>query len=64
MITVGVNIIAVFIIENTMMVLLYIVLYINDMSIALKDMSKVNKLKAQLKNEFEMKDLGAKKILE
>ena len=39
-------------------------LYVDDMLIAAKNMSEVDKLKAQLKQEFEMKDLGAaKKIL-
>jgi len=42
----------------------YLPLYIDDMLIAAKDISKVDKLKAQLKQEFEMKDSGAaKKIL-
>ncbi|CAH9096877.1 unnamed protein product [Cuscuta epithymum] len=43
---------------------IYLLLYVNDMLIASPDMSLVNKLKSQLSNEFEMKDLGAaKKIL-
>jgi len=42
----------------------YLLLYVDDMLIAAKNMSEVNKLKAQLKQEFELKDLGAaKKIL-
>ena len=42
-----------------------LLLYVDDMLIAAKDMPEVDKLKAQLKQEFEMKDLGAaKKILE
>ena len=42
----------------------YLLLYVDDMLITAKDMSEVDKLKAQLKQEFEMKDLGAaKKIL-
>jgi len=42
----------------------YLLLYTDDMLITTKDMSKVDKLKAQLKQEFEMKDLiAAKKIL-
>ena len=41
-----------------------LVLYVDDMLILAKDQSEVNKLKAQLSSEFEMKDLGqAKKIL-
>ena len=43
---------------------IYLLLYVDDMLIAAKNMSEVGKLKAQLKQEFEMKDLGAvKKIL-
>ena len=43
---------------------IYLLLYIDDMLIATKDMSEINRLKAQLNGEFEMKDLGpAKKIL-
>ena len=43
----------------------YLLLYADDMLIAAKDISKVDKLKVQLKQEFEVKDLGAaKKILE
>ena len=42
----------------------YLFLYVDDMLIAAKDMSEVDKLKAQLKQEFEMKNLRAvKKIL-
>ena len=42
----------------------YFLLYVDDMLIAAKDMSGVEKLKAKLKQEFEMKDFGAaKKIL-
>ena len=42
----------------------YLLLYVDDMLIASKSISEINKLKAQLSNEFEMKDLGvAKKIL-
>ena len=52
--------IVVFIIGSLMMVLLYI----DDMLIAAKDISKVDKLKVQLKQEFKIKDLGAaEKIL-
>ncbi|KAK3124886.1 hypothetical protein QOZ80_7BG0595510 [Eleusine coracana subsp. coracana] len=43
---------------------IYLLLYVDDMLIAAKDKSEIAKLKAQLSNEFEMKDLGAtKKIL-
>ncbi|GJR53654.1 transposable element [Tanacetum coccineum] len=42
----------------------YLLLYVDDMLIASKNMSEIDQLKAQLKSEFEMKDLGAaKKIL-
>ena len=42
----------------------YLLLYVDGMLIATKNMSEVDKLKAQLKQEFEMKDLKtAKKIL-
>ncbi|ONK68535.1 uncharacterized protein A4U43_C05F12950 [Asparagus officinalis] len=42
----------------------YLLLYVDDMLIAAKDMSEINELKSQLKHEFEMKNLGAtKKIL-
>ncbi len=43
---------------------IYLLLYVDDMLIAAKDKSEIAKLKSQLSNEFEMKDLGAaKKIL-
>jgi transposase InsO family protein len=42
----------------------YLLLYVDDMLIAAKSMSAVNKLKKQLGKEFDMKDLGgARKIL-
>ncbi|KAG8491868.1 hypothetical protein CXB51_015214 [Gossypium anomalum] len=42
----------------------YILLYVDDMLIAAKDKGEIRKVKAQLSEEFEMKDLGpAKKIL-
>lgn len=42
----------------------YLVLYIDDMLIAVKDKADVRNVKSQLSKEFEMKDLGAaKKIL-
>nr|KYP53356.1 Retrovirus-related Pol polyprotein from transposon TNT 1-94 [Cajanus cajan] len=43
---------------------IYLLLYVDDMLIASRDKSLISKLKAQLNNEFEMKELGAaKKIL-
>ncbi|KAG8496044.1 hypothetical protein CXB51_009475 [Gossypium anomalum] len=42
----------------------YILLYVDDMLIVAKEKGKIRKVKAQLSEEFEMKDLGpAKKIL-
>ncbi|KAG8472856.1 hypothetical protein CXB51_034830 [Gossypium anomalum] len=42
----------------------YLLLYIDDMLIAAKDKGEIRKVKAQLSEEFKMKDLGpAKKIL-
>nr|GEV48213.1 putative polyprotein [Tanacetum cinerariifolium] len=42
----------------------YLLMYVDDMLIAAKNMVVINDLKALLKSEFEMKDLGtAKKIL-
>ena len=42
----------------------YLLLYVNDMLIATKNKTHIQKLKAQLKKEFDMKDLReAKKIL-
>lgn len=44
--------------------LIYLLLYVDDMLIAAKNMSDINVLKKQLNVEFEMKDLcAAKKIL-
>lgn len=44
---------------------IYLLLYMDDMLIASKNMSLISKLKYQLSNEFEMKDLDAtKNILE
>ena len=44
--------------------LLYLLLYVDDMLIATKSKEEIRTVKAQLNNEFEMKDLGAaKKIL-
>ncbi|KAG8503054.1 hypothetical protein CXB51_000810 [Gossypium anomalum] len=43
---------------------IYLLLYVDDMLIASKSQKEIDKLKAQLNEEFEMKDLGeAKKIL-
>jgi len=44
--------------------LIYLMLYVNDMLIAVKNKTHVLKLTAQLKKELDMKDLGeAKKFL-
>ena len=44
--------------------LVYLLLYVDDMLIAAKNLVEINKLKTQLSGELEMKDLGAtKKIL-
>src|SRR5436189_1331285 len=37
----------------------YLLLYVDDMLIAAKEMSRINLLKKQLNDEFEMKKLGA-----
>ena len=43
---------------------IYLLLYVNDMLIASKSRSTIDKLKKDLSFEFEMKDLGeAKKVL-
>ena len=43
---------------------IYLLLYVDDMLIATKSKSEVNRLKSQLSKEFDMKDLGeARKIL-
>ena len=43
---------------------IYLLLYVDDMLIAAKNLSEIHILKMQLSSEFEMKDLGAaKKIL-
>lgn len=43
---------------------IYLLLYVDDMLIASKNVKEIEKLKAQMKNKFEMKDLGeVKKIL-
>ncbi len=44
--------------------LVYLLLYVDDMLIAAKNLVEINRLKTQLSGEFKMKDLGAtKKIL-
>ncbi|KAL2630083.1 hypothetical protein R1flu_014769 [Riccia fluitans] len=51
-------------VSNEVFGLVILVLYVNDMLIAAKDKSEVEKLKAQLSMEFSLKDLGpAKHIL-
>jgi len=40
---------------------MYLLLYIDDILIASKDKSLISRLKSQLSEEFEMKDLGAVK---
>lgn len=43
----------------------YLLLYVDNMSVAEKSMYEINKLKLQLSKESEIKDLGAtKKILD
>ena len=43
---------------------IYLLLYVVDMLVVLKDKDEIKRLKAQLNKEFEMKDLGvANKIL-
>ncbi|KAM1707528.1 hypothetical protein ACFX13_000672 [Malus domestica] len=43
---------------------IYLLIYVDDMLIASKNVEEIEKLKKQMKNEFEMKDLSeAKKIL-
>ena len=43
---------------------LYMLFYVDDIPIAAKSKEEIRTVKAQLNNEFEMKDLGAaKKIL-
>ena len=37
---------------------IYLLLYVDDMLIAYKNISKINRLKTQLQGEFEIKDLG------
>ncbi|KAL2630722.1 hypothetical protein R1flu_015408 [Riccia fluitans] len=50
--------------SNEVFGLVILVLYVDDMLIAAKDKSEVEKVKAQLSTEFFMKDLGpAKRIL-
>ncbi|KAG8499034.1 hypothetical protein CXB51_005442 [Gossypium anomalum] len=50
--------------KNSNSSFVYLLLYVDDMLIAAKDKGEIRKVKAQLSEEFEMKDLGpAKKIL-
>ena len=43
---------------------IYLLLYVDDMLIAARDIAEIDRLKEQLSSSFEMKDLGlAKKIL-
>ncbi|KAG8478904.1 hypothetical protein CXB51_028750 [Gossypium anomalum] len=50
--------------KNSDSFFVYLLLYVDDMLIATKDKGEIRKVKAQLSEEFEMKDLGpAKKIL-
>ena len=43
---------------------MYLLLYVDDMIIAVKSKEEIRTIKAQLNNEFQIKDLGAdKKIL-
>jgi len=45
--------------------LTYLLLYVDDMLIVARNKIHIQKLKAQIKEEFDMKDLGeAKKILD
>ena len=37
---------------------IYLLLYVDDMLIASKSQEEIEKLKIQLRNEFEMKDFG------
>ncbi|CAM6109631.1 unnamed protein product [Calypogeia fissa] len=48
-------------VSNKVFGLIILVLYVDDMLIATKDKSDVDKLKAKLSFEFSMKDLGAAK---
>nr|GEX22596.1 protein kinase-like domain-containing protein [Tanacetum cinerariifolium] len=41
----------------------YLLLYVDDMLIASQSLDEIEKLKARLKSEFEMKDLGEAKII-
>jgi len=44
---------------------IYLLLYVDDIHIASKNRSAIDKLKKDLSSEFEMKDLGeAKKVLD
>jgi len=43
--------------------LIYLLLYVNDMLIAVRNKTNIQKLKLQLKKEFDMKDLRESNIL-
>jgi Reverse transcriptase (RNA-dependent DNA polymerase) len=42
---------------------LYLLFYVDDMLIAAKDLAGILKIKKHLSDEFDMKNLGARKIL-
>ncbi len=51
-------------VNNEVFGFIILVLYVDDMLIVARDHSEVNKLKALLSSEFQMKDLGiARRIL-
>ena len=51
-------------ISSRVMIQHYLLLYVDDILIAARNKTHVQKLKAQLKKKFDIKDLGeAKKIL-
>ena len=53
-----------FIIRGLRMAFIYLLLYVNDIPIASRDMTDIQELKVLLNNEFDMKDLKvAHKIL-
>ncbi|MQL05653.1 hypothetical protein EI015_26655, partial [Escherichia coli] len=54
----------VYILKENGAVLTYLLLYVDDILLASSDKYQINKLKSDLRNEFEMKELGeAKRIL-
>jgi len=42
---------------------IYLLLYVDDMLVACRDHFKINRLKARLKSEFKMKDLGEARVI-